>query len=326
MGQSKLLSRLILLGCLGLLLSLLSPNFLKWENFVNIVRQAAILNILGIGMTLVILTGGIDLSNGAVLALSSCVSAIYLKGGGPMAVGIGIAIAIGLACGMVNGWMIARVLIPPFVITYAMMFFARGLAYIVLQGQIIYGFSKSFRFFGAGHLFTIPTPVILSAAALALVYFFLRYTPFGADLYALGSDEESSRLSGINTRKRILLTYSLSGMLSSFAGIIYMSRLNAAEPVIGEFFPLDAIAAVVIGGTSLAGGDGGVIGTMIGALTITVIINGMNLLGIPSLLQSFALGGVILIMVASQYLSGELKGLPAFFKPHTKKKRGEEVK
>jgi ribose transport system permease protein len=157
-------------------------------------------------------------------------------------------------------------------------------------------------------------------AILVLVYFFLRYTPFGADLYALGSDEESSRLSGIKVRNRILLAYSLSGMLSSFAGIIYMSRLNAAEPVIGEFFPLDAIAAVVIGGTSLAGGEGGVIGTMIGALIITVIINGMNLLGIPSLLQPFALGGIILIMVASQYLSGELKGLPSFLKPRTMKK------
>ena len=320
MGQSKLLPRLIILVLLGLLLSLLSPNFLRWGNFLNIVRQAAILNILGIGMTLVILTGGIDLSNGAVLALSSCVSAIYLKEGGPMAIGIGIALGIGLGCGMANGWMIARVLIPPFVITYAMMFFARGLAYIVLKGKIIYGFSKPFRFFGAGHLFTIPTPILLSTAILALVYFFLRYTPFGADLYALGSDEESSRLSGIKTRNRIILAYSLSGILSSFAGIIYMSRLNAAEPVIGEFFPLDAIAAVVIGGTSLAGGEGGVIGTAIGALIITVIINGMNLLGIPSLLQSLALGGVILIMVASQYLSGELKGLPSFLKPQTIKK------
>ena len=319
MGQSKLLSRLILLVCLGLLLSLLSPNFLKWDNFVNIVRQAAILNILGVGMTLVILIGGIDLSNGAVLALSSCISAIYLKDGGPMVFGIAIALAIGLGCGMINGWMIARVLIPPFVITYAMMFFARGLAYIVLQGNIIYGFSKPFRFFGAGHLFMVPTPILLSVVLLAVVYFFLRYTPFGADLYALGSDEESSRLSGIKTRNRIMLAYSLSGVLSSFAGIIYMSRLNAAEPVIGEFFPLDAIAAVVIGGTSLAGGEGGVIGTMIGALIITVIINGMNLLGIPSLLQPFALVGIILIMVASQYLSGELKGLPSFLKPRTMK-------
>ncbi len=143
MAQSKLLSRLMILFALCLLLSLLTPNFLRTENLINIIRQAAILNILGIGMTLVILTGGIDLSNGAVLALSSCVSAIYLKEGGSILVGILISLGIGLACGFINGWMIARVLIPPFVITYAMMFFARGLAYIVLQGKIMYGFSKT---------------------------------------------------------------------------------------------------------------------------------------------------------------------------------------
>jgi ribose transport system permease protein len=288
---------------------------MRTENLMNIVRQAAILNILGIGMTLVILTGGIDLSNGAVLALSSCVSAIYLKEGGSIIIGVLISLGIGLGCGLVNGWMIAKVFIPPFVITYAMMFFARGLAYIVLQGKIIYGFSKTFRFFGAGHLLAIPTPIVLSAFVLAIFYFLLRYTPFGADLYALGSDEESSRLSGIKTRNRTIWVYALSGLLSAFAGLIYTSRLNAAEPVIGEFFPLDAIAAVVLGGTLLEGGEGNVTGTMIGALIITVIINGMNLLGIPSLLQSFVLGCVILTMIASQYFGGRLKGIPSFFRP-----------
>jgi ribose transport system permease protein len=315
MERSSILSRLLVLALLSLLLSLLSPSFMKIENFINILRQAAILNILGIGMTLVILTGGIDLSNGAVLALSSCVSALYLKGEGSMAIGIVIALGIGLACGFVNGWMVAKVFIPPFIITYAMMFFARGLAYIVLKGKIIYGFSKSFRFLGAGYLVMIPMPIVLSAVILLLFYFLLRYTSFGADLYALGSDEESSRLSGIKTQNRIIYVYALSGFLSSFAGIVYMSRLNAAEPVIGESFPLDAIAAVVIGGTRLEGGEGGVIGTVIGALIITVIINGMNLLGIPSLLQSFILGGIILTMIASQYFGGELKKLPLFFRP-----------
>jgi ribose transport system permease protein len=319
MVRSKILSRLVILFTLCLVLSLLVPPFLRTENLVNVIRQAAILNILGIGMTMVILTGGIDLSNGAVLALSSCVAAIYLKEGGPILVGILISLGIGLACGLVNGWMVARVLIPPFVITYAMMFFARGLAYIVLKGKIIYGFSKTFRFLGAGHLFTIPTPIILSAFILSIFYFLLRYTPFGADLYAVGSDEESSRLSGIRTRNRVIWVYALSGLLSAFAGIIYTSRLNAAEPVIGEFFPLDAIAAVVLGGTLLEGGEGSVTGTMIGALIITVIINGMNLLGIPSLLQSFALGCVILAMIASQSLGGSLKGIPSLFRSRSRR-------
>jgi ribose transport system permease protein len=319
MVRSKILSRLVILFTLCLVLSLLVPQFLRTENLLNVIRQAAILNILGIGMTMVILTGGIDLSNGAVLALSSCVAAIYLKEGGPILVGILISLGIGLACGLVNGWMVARVLIPPFVITYAMMFFARGLAYIVLKGKIIYGFSKTFRFLGAGHLFTIPTPIILSAFILSIFYFLLRYTPFGADLYAVGSDEESSRLSGIRTRNRVIWVYALSGLLSASAGIIYTSRLNAAEPVIGEFFPLDAIAAVVLGGTLLEGGEGSVTGTMIGALIITVIINGMNLLGIPSLLQSFALGCVILAMIASQSLGGSLKGIPSLFRSRSRR-------
>jgi ribose transport system permease protein len=306
---------LILLLGLSLLLSFISPSFTRFDNMVNVVRQAAILNILGIGMTLVILTGGIDLSNGAVLALSSCVSAIYMKSGGSFGMGILIALAIGLACGLINGWMVARVRIPPFVITYAMMFFARGLAYIVLGGQIMYGFSKGFRFFGAGDLFGVPTPILLSGVVFLVFYLLLRYTPFGVDLYALGSDEESSRLSGVKTESRLVLVYGLSGFLSAFAGVVYTSRLNAAEPVIGEFFPLDAIAAVVIGGTALEGGQGGIVGTMIGALIITVIINGMNLLRVPSLLQSFILGSVILVMIASQYFTRRLKGLPSFLKP-----------
>lgn len=315
MVRSKVLPRLALLLGLSVLLSLLSPHFARWENFVNVVRQAALINILGVGMTLVILTGGIDLSNGAVLALSSCVSAIYMKSGGPFGIGCAIALAIGLGCGMINGLMVARFFIPPFVITYAMMFFARGLAYIVLKGQIMYGFSKGFRFFGAGHLFGIPTPILISAVIFFIFYLLLRYTPFGADVYALGSDEESSRLSGVKTQSRITLVYALSGLLSAVGGIVYTSRLNAAEPVIGEFFPLDAIAAVVIGGTPLEGGEGGVVGTMIGALIITVIINGMNLLSVPSLLQSFVLGGVILAMIAVQSYSGRLKGLPSSLRP-----------
>jgi len=323
MSRPTVLSKLVLLLGLSFILSFLSPNFARVDNLVNVARQAAILNMLGIGMTLVILTGGIDLSNGAVLALSSCVSGIYIKSGGPSGIGIGIAIGIGLACGLINGWMVARILIPPFVMTYAMMFFARGLAYIILAGKIMYGFSKGFRFLGAGYLLAIPTPIVLSAMIFLIFYFLLRYTPFGADIYALGSDEESSRLSGVKVNRRVILVYTLSGLLSAFAGVLYMSRLNAAEPVIGESFPLDAIATVVIGGTLLEGGEGGVVGTMIGALIITVIINGMNLLAIPSVLQSFVLGGVILTMIASQYFSGHLKRWPSFLRSPSMK--GEEA-
>jgi ribose transport system permease protein len=183
---------------------------MKGDNLVNIIRQAAILNILGIGMTVVILSGGIDLSNGAVLALSSCVSAIYLKDGGPIGIGIVIALSIGLVCGLINGWMVAKISIPPFIITYAMMFFARGLAYIVLDGKIIYGFTLTLqvlrrRSFGGFNPYPIERRLSSFSSTL------LRYT-FGVDIYALGSDEESSRLSGVKTRYRIISVYALSGL------------------------------------------------------------------------------------------------------------------
>ena len=160
--------RLFLLFALCILASFLNENFLKAGNLINILRQAAILNILGIGMTVVIITGGIDLSNGAVLALSSCIAGIVLKSGMSMAVGVGTALAIGFGCGFANGWMVARLSIPPFIITYAMMFFARGLAYLFLKGKILYGFKPEFRFFGAGDLWGVPTPILLSAAVTVI--------------------------------------------------------------------------------------------------------------------------------------------------------------
>lgn len=315
---------LILLG-LCALIALLNPIFLKTGNIINILRQAAILNILGIGMTIVIITGGIDLSNGAVLALSSCVAGILLKAGLPMPIGIVVAVVIGCCCGFVNGTMVARVAIPPFVITYAMMFFARGLAYLSLGGKILYGFEPEFRFIGAGYLWDVPMPILISAVVTIIFIFIQKYTPFGSEVYAVGADEEASRLSGIQTRSVIIRVYILSGMLSAFGGLIYMSRLNAAEPVIGETFPLDAIAAVLIGGTPFTGGEGGVGGTVIGALIITIIINAMNLLGISSLLQSFVLGSLIVIVISIQGHSRSIPFMSSFLRMIGKGGRNREL-
>ena len=307
-------SRFLILLALCALISFLSPHFLQTSNIINILRQAAILNILGVGMTIVIITGGIDLSNGAVLALSSCTAAILLKDVGlPMPVGIIAALLIGAACGLINGTMVSKVAIPPFVITYAMMFFTRGLAFLLLQGKIIYGFTPEFRFVGTGYLWGIPMPIIISAMVTLIFIFIQKYTPFGSEIYAVGADEEASMLSGIRTKSVVIRVYVLSGILSALAGIVHMSRLNASEPVIGEAFPLDAIAAVLIGGTPLSGGEGGVGGTVIGALVITIIINAMNLLGISSLLQTFVLGALIIIMISVQSHSRRLFSLPQIF-------------
>ena len=310
----KQYSRLLILLALCTLISFLSPHFLQKSNLINILRQAAILNILGVGMTIVIITGGIDLSNGAVLALSSCTAAILLKNFGlPMPIGIIVALLIGCCCGLINGTMVSKVAIPPFIITYAMMFFARGLAFLFLGGKIIYGFTPEFRFIGAGYLGGVPMPIIISVVVTIIFLFIQRYTPFGTEIYAVGADEEASMLSGIRTKSVVIRVYILSGMLSALAGIVYMARLNASEPVIGEAFPLDAIAAVLIGGTPLSGGEGGVGGTVIGALVITIIINAMNLLGISSLLQTFILGALIIILISVQSHSGRLFSWAQFF-------------
>jgi len=307
-------SRTLILLALCTLISFLSPHFLQKDNIINILRQAAILNILGVGMTIVIITGGIDLSNGAVLALSSCIAAILLKDAGlPMPIGIIAALMIGCGCGLINGTMVARVAIPPFIITYAMMFFTRGLAFLFLRGKIIYGFTPEFRFIGTGSLGGVSMPIVISAAVTIIFLFIQKYTPFGSEIYAVGADEEASMLSGIRTKSVVIRVYILSGILSALGGIVYMARLNASEPVIGEAFPLDAIAAVLIGGTPLSGGEGGVGGTVIGALVITIIINAMNLLGISSLLQTFILGALIIIMISVQSHSGRLFSWAHFF-------------
>lgn len=307
MRRNDLILRFGLLIGLSLFIFFVNPNFGKLTNVINILRQGALLYFLAIGMTLVILTGGIDLSNGSVLALSSCVAALAIKSGAPIMAGVLISLAIGMLCGLANGILVTRVKIPPFITTFAMMYFARGLAYISLRGRILYSFDKTFRFIGTGNVVGIPMPVIMSLLFLFIFYVILEHTAFGVNIYAVGSNKESSRLVGINVKRTITLVYVLSGLLSAFAGLIYTARLNAAEPVVGISFPLDAIAAVIIGGTSIQGGDGSLFGSAIGVFILTVIINGMNLMGISSLWQQFVIGSIILLIITIQTYSRSAK-------------------
>jgi len=292
---------------LSLIILSMNPNFGKVGNLINILRQGSLLYILGIGMTIVILTGGIDLSNGGVLALSSCIAAIAMEQGVPIIIAVIISLAIGMACGAANGIMVAYANFPPFIATFAMSYLSRGLAYIFLHGRIIHGFEESFRYIAIESIFGIPMPVVLSILLLFIFYLMLEHTPFGMNIYAIGSNIESCRLAGIKTKKTIVMVYLLSGLLSAFAGLVYTARLNTAEPVIGASFPLDAIAAVVIGGTSLAGGEGSLFGTVIGVLILTIIINGMNMMGISSLWQQFVTGSIILIMITIQTYSKNVR-------------------
>ena len=279
-------------------LSFMSPYFLTIPNLLNVVRQVSIIAIISFGMTMVILTGGIDLSVGSMLAFSGAVTAgMIVNSGLNVFVAILIGLAAGTALGLFNGIAVAKAKLPAFIVTLAMMTVARGFTLIYTNGRPISGFDETFRFFGAGYLGRIPVPVIIMFILLFVIYILLKKTPLGRYIYAIGGNEKATKLSGINTDRIKIAVYALNGFLAAVSGIILTSRLNSAQPMAGEGYELDAIAAVVLGGTSLSGGSGGVVGTIIGALIIAVLNNGLNLLNVSSFYQLVAKGAVILLAV-----------------------------
>jgi len=302
------LSRLATIIVLLVVLFLVSPAFLSVQNLVNIVRQASLLFLLASGLTIVILTAGIDLSIGSVLALSASVAANFIQQGWIWG-GSLLGLMIGAACGFLNGLMVALVGLPPFIATYGMLWIAAGFAQVFMKGEIISGFPSGFRFLGAGHAAGVPVPILVMVLVLVACLFALRRTNFGRYVYVIGANREAARLSGINIRGNLLLVYSLSGLFSAFAGLVYVSRINAVESTIGETLLLPALAAVCIGGTSLFGGEGGIAGTLIGALIMTLVTNGMNLLNVSPYWQSFVMGAIVVLSVAVDQLgSAKLEG------------------
>ena len=290
-------SRLFVLILLGIALTLASPVFLTGTNALNVLRVASLLVILGIGETIVLLTAGIDLSIGSVLTLSSVIAAAAIKADVPLPLALASGLAVGASLGLLNGLMVAVVKLPSFIATYGMMWVASGFAVVLLKGQVIYGFEEDYRFLGVGNLMGIPMPIIIMVVLWIPAYLLLRRTTFGRSLYAVGANQEAARLSGVKKDRTLILAYTLSGFLSAAAGLVYVSRLNAAEAGIGANMLLPVIAAVVIGGTSLFGGEGGIVGTLIGALIMTIVQNGMNLLGIESVWQGVVLGALIVVAV-----------------------------
>jgi ribose transport system permease protein len=282
---------------LGIILTLLSDRFLSVNNLLNVARQVSINAIISVGMTLVILTGGIDLSVGSILALSGSITAGLMAGGTTLVVALIAGIAIGSLLGIVNGLLVTKGKIQPFIATMGMMTIARGVTLVYTEGRPITGMEGAFRFLGGGYVVGIPFPVILMAIIFAVAYFVLKKTCFGRYIYAIGGNEEAARLSGIRTDRVIVAVYTLAGFFAGLGGIIMASRLNSAQPTAGMGFELDAIAAVVLGGTSLSGGIGTIGGTLIGALIIGVLDNGLNLLNVSSFYQQVAKGLVILIAV-----------------------------
>lgn len=290
------LSRTAAVAALITLLAIASPHFLTSDNMVIILRQAALQFLLSAGLTLVVLTGGIDLSVGAVLGLSACVGAALIAKGF-LILGIAAALGVGLACGLANGLMVAYVGIPAFIATYGMLWVAHGLGYVFMKGEVIHGFDPTFRALGAGFWAGIPVPVLVAAALLVGLHIVLYLTRFGRALYAIGGNPVAARLTGIPTKRYLVQVYGLSGLLAGFAGLVVIARVNAADSGTGEELLLPIIAAVVLGGTSLFGGVGGIMGTAVGALILALVVNGMNMLGIPTFWQAFAMGAIVILAV-----------------------------
>ena len=289
-------SRTAVVAALITLLAIASPHFLTSDNMVIILRQAALQFLLSAGLTLVVLTGGIDLSVGAVLGLSACVGAALIAKGF-LVFGIAAALGVGLACGLVNGLMVAYVGIPAFIATYGMLWVAHGLGYVFMKGEVIHGFDPAFRALGAGFWAGIPVPVVVAAGLLLALHITLYLTRFGRALYAIGGNPVAARLTGIPTRRYLVQVYGVSGLLAGFAGLVVIARVNAADSGTGEELLLPIIAAVVLGGTSLFGGVGGIMGTAMGALILALVVNGMNMLGIPTFWQAFAMGAIVILAV-----------------------------
>ncbi|MEC0168363.1 ABC transporter permease subunit [Paenibacillus graminis] len=299
-GQiTQKLGPLLGLIILIVIVTVLNPSFMEPLNILNLLRQVAINALIAFGMTFVILTGGIDLSVGSILALSSAFTANLMLSGWDPILAIVVGCLAGGLMGMVNGLMITKGRMAPFIATLATMTIFRGLTLVYTDGNPITGLgdSMTFQLFGRGYLLGIPVPAITMIIVFAVLWMVLHKTPFGRKTYAIGGNEKASIISGIKVDRIKIMIYSLTGMLSALAGAILTSRLNSAQPTAGTSYELDAIAAVVLGGTSLTGGRGRIVGTLIGALIIGILNNGLNLLGVSSFYQMVVKGIVIAIAV-----------------------------
>jgi ribose/xylose/arabinose/galactoside ABC-type transport system permease subunit len=281
--------------------ALASDHFLTPENLINVTLQTSIIAIIAAGMTFVILTAGIDLSVGSLVALTGVIAAWILKFELSPGLGLGLAILTGLCVGVISGaiagFFITYFRVTPFITTLALMTVWRGLAYIWVEGRPIWGLPPIFDVLGSGRIAGIPFPSLVMLSVYILAWFTLQHTQFGRNVYAVGGNAEAARLAGIATRKTLLLVYIICGALASLSGVLLASRMSSGQPNAGLMYELDVIAAVVVGGTSLFGGRGSVVGTFIGAMLIGVLRNGLNLTGVGSYVQQVVLGVVILLAV-----------------------------
>lgn len=292
---------IIALVIFSIIIALMNDRFMTFSNIMNILRQTSINSIIAAGMTFVILTGGIDLSVGSTLAFSGAIAAMLIgKGINPM-IAVLAALAIGTAIGMLNGVIIAKGKLQPFIVTLATMTVFRGATLVFTNGKpISTGYEANAEIYsqiGNGYIGAIPIPIIIMVLVFALGYYVLTQTTLGRYVYALGGNEEATKLSGVKTNKVKIIVFGISGFFAALAGIIITARLSSAQPTAGQGYELDAIAAVVLGGTSLAGGLGSIMGTVTGALIIGILNNALNLMNVSSYYQLLVKGIVILVAV-----------------------------
>jgi ribose transport system permease protein len=275
--------------------TLFVPNFNGRANYVNVIRQGCLLFSFSLAMTLAMIVGGLNLSIGGVGALTGAVAAVFIRDGS-IFVGISLGLATGLILGIITGFVIGRFGIPHFIMTYGMMQVGNGLTLNITGGKSIFPFPEAFRQFGIGFIGFIPVPVIVVVIMLLVFAFIMRRTTLGRSIYAVGSNKTAARFSAINVNRMYLYAYGFGGIMASVAGLLFISRMGSAEGIMGQLWPLQAIASSVIGGATFAGGEGSVTQTFFGAMSVAVIYNILNLLGISSAWQQFAVG---LIIIAS---------------------------
>ncbi len=289
---------LIPLVILSVVVGCINPVFFTFENFINVLRTTSFLFITGIGMTIVLISAGLDLSVGSVMALGSYVTALALTNGVPVPIAILIGIAAGMVIGLINGSIVVRLSIPPFIATLGMFYMAKGLVLILSKGVPIYPLPDAFNAIGQGSLVGIPYIVLIAYCLGFVADFVLKRTTFGRAVYAIGGNEETARLAGIRVDGLKTSFYVIVGALAAFTGLLQAARLGSAQPSIGAQFELRVIAAVIIGGTSLFGGAGTILGTFLGALFMTVLTNSMSLMRVSPYWQQLVIGAIIILAVA----------------------------
>jgi ribose transport system permease protein len=285
----------LVLAVLIAIFASLNPGFASVANLSNILIQAAILLLLALPMTFIIMTEGLDLSIGAVLTLGSVVLALVAVATGGLSIAFLAALAVCLAFGLLNGWIIAYLDVPPFVATLGTLGVAQGLCLVLTDGQSVVGLPAELQVFYAGHLFGIPNPILIAAVCYAIMHFVLYHTRLGTYIPALGGNREALRHAGVNDRLVLAVIYGIAGLMAGVAALLLTSRINSAHPTAAIGMEFDAIAAVAVGGTQFERGEGWLLGTLLGVLAIGVLRNGLNLMGMPSSVQVICVGLLVIV-------------------------------